>query len=274
MNIDTIKTALTKYNQDEVDTFIAYLNHLANEKKQGAYKNPWLQHRNDDYLINCFKQVSKDGLVFDGKHITLQSTGISFDYIAFKNKMLTVYPESLFDVQLVRSGDKFKFSKDSGHITYQHEITNPFGDSDVVGAYCIIKNKRGEFLTTLSRAEIDKHRMVAKTDFIWKAWFDEMSLKTVIKKACKQHFADVFSNMEVLDNEQQDIEQPLGISVETKQAIEAIDCMDALKDYYNQHKDANAGILEDFTKACTNRKTELLKAQEQADSEAETNADS
>ncbi len=264
MDTDTIRAALTKYSDEEVNNYINYLNTLANEKKQGKHKNPWIQHRSDDYLINCFNVVKKDDLDFDGKHITLQSTGISYDYVAYKNKMINIYPESLFDVQLVKNGDKFKFSKESGRITYQHEIVNPFGDSEIVGAYCIIKNKRGEFLTALSRTEINKHRMVAKTDYIWSNWLNEMVMKTIVKKACKTHFSDVYHNIETLDNEQYDLEQPLNVNLEVKQAIEAINCMDKLKDFYNKHKDENAGTLEGFTRLCTKRKEELIKVSKES----------
>ena len=274
MNIDTIKSHLSQFDNDEVEIFINYLNHLANEKKNGKYKNPWVQHRSDEYLAGCFKAVNKDGLAFDGRHITLQSTGVSFDFVAYKNKMLNIYPESLFDVQLVREGDKFSFSKVSGTVSYQHEIANPFGDSEIIGAYCVIKNKRGEFLTTLSRTEIDKHRKVARTDYIWANWFNEMVTKTIVKKACKTHFADMYQSMETLDNEQNDLEQPLGISIETKQAIEAIKTIEELNNYYKANNSANSGVMEDFTKACASRKETILKTQETPEMEAETNGDS
>ena len=165
-----------------------------------------MDQKSDQYFINCFLSVAKDGLTIDGKHVTINNNGVSYDYIAYKNKMLQIYPETLFDVQLVRDGDKFNFSKSSGEIQYSHDMNNPFDDTEVIGAYCIIKNKRGQFLTTLSRKEIDKHRKVAKTDYVWKNWFDEMSLKTVIKKACKTHFEDIYSNMEELDNTQYELE--------------------------------------------------------------------
>lgn len=271
MNADNIKKALSNYENEQVIVYIRYLSFLANEKKNGKYKNTWMNHRDDDYLSSCFKQVSNDGLIFDGKHITLQSTGVSYDYVAYKNKMLSIYPESLFDVQVVKEGDKFQFSKDSGHISYKHEITNPFGDADIIGAYCIIKNDRGEFLTVLSRAEIDKHRKVAKTDFIWNNWFSEMVMKTIIKKACKTHFLDVYQNMETLDNEQYDLDQPLGIPIETKQAIESIKSLEELTDYYNNNKANNAGVLEDFTLACTNRKNTLKT---ESDKQAKTDENS
>ena len=78
MNTEIIKKGLTKFNSDEVDSFVNYLTRLATEKKRsGEIKNPWVNQRPDAYLINCFKQVNGDGLSFDVQHITVQPTGIS-----------------------------------------------------------------------------------------------------------------------------------------------------------------------------------------------------
>ena len=111
MNNQTIKTALKDSGQDKVARYLLYCNFLLNEKKKDGQnwvnKNPWMVKRTDQQLIEFFKLVSNDGLEFDGKHITLQSTGVSYDYVAYKNKMLIVYPESLFDVQLVYKDDVF-----------------------------------------------------------------------------------------------------------------------------------------------------------------------
>lgn len=258
MNFEKIYSILNNYDKNSVSAYISYISKLLNEKNKGNQKNPWINYKSEEYLSECFKKVVDDGLIFDGEHVTLQNTGVSYDYVAYKNKMLLIYPETLFDVQLVRAGDNFKFSKKSGLITYQHDINSPFSEAKVIGAYCVIKNKRGEFLTTLSAIELEKHRKVAKTDYIWANWTDEMNLKTVIKKACKQHFSDIYQVIETLDNEQYDIEQPLSISLQTKQAIEAISTIDELKEYYTKNKDANSGVLEDFTKACSG-KSEVLK---------------
>lgn len=121
--------------------------------------------------------------------------------------MFLAYPETKFDVALVYNGDKFSFEKTDGNVLYQHTIANPFGqeDKDVIGAYAIVRNSRGEFLTTLSANDIAKHRKVAKTDYIWKAWFQEMCLKTITKKACKLHYGDVYTKIEEMDNEQYDL---------------------------------------------------------------------
>lgn len=210
MNPDTIKQGLKKYPENQVNNYVAYLQRLVAEKdRQGRLKNPWMNHQTDDFLIRIFKAVADDGLVFDGDNITLQSTGVSYNYQAYKNKMLLAYPESIIDVSLVYKEDTFQFQKQSGKVQYTHTIGNPFtrDETAIIGAYCVIKNHRGEFLTLLSKSDIDKHRKVAKTDYIWKAWFAEMALKTIMKKACKQHFKDVFQTIETMDNENYDLEK-------------------------------------------------------------------
>ncbi|MDD2263113.1 MAG: recombinase RecT [Clostridia bacterium] len=208
--------------KEAVENYASYCQRLLLEKtKDGKLKNPFMQYKKPEELANLFRRVLADGLIFDGKHITLQSTGISYDYIAYKNKMLLAYPESKIDVSVVSDKDEFSFSKENGLVSYEHKIKEPFGNNNIVGAYCVIKNNRGEFLTMLNMEEIDKHRKVAKTDYIWQSWFKEMVLKTVIKKACKQHFDDVYTKIEELDNENYDLENPLDIDIKVKQEIEA-----------------------------------------------------
>lgn len=197
-------------NKEHVNNYAVYCQSLLNAKdKQGNARNPWMKHNHPQKLAEAFQLVRSQGLVFDGKHITWQSTGISFDYVAYKNKMLLVYPESKIDVSVVYKADTFTVSKESGKVEYTHTIGDPFGstEADIIGAYTVIKNERGEFLTTLNQAEIKKHRSVAKTDYIWQAWFKEMVMKTVIKKAVKYHFDDVFVEIEKQDNEQYDLEK-------------------------------------------------------------------
>lgn len=276
MNANTIKNSLSEYDQGEVETFVNYCDKLLTEKKkdgnQWVIKNPWMSQRKDLQLAEFFKMVRKDGLEFDGKHITLQSTGISYDYIAYKNKMFLAYPETLIDVGIIYKDDEFSFKKDSGIVTYTHKINNPFGQSeaDMKGCYCVIKNKRGEFLTLLSMSDIEKHRKVAKTDSIWKAWFNEMALKTVIKKACKTHFSDIFQHIETLDNEQNDIDQTLNISIETKQDLEAILTIPELNSYFMSNKGKNSGIIKDFTKACASRKEQIVSDSAKKDENADS----
>lgn len=257
MDKNKIVEALKGHTQEDVEKFASYCVRLSVERdrKTGQLKNPWVLKIPEQQLANYFKRVAKDGLIFDGVHISLQSTGISYDYIAYKNKMFFAYSESEVDVSLVYEGDEFSFWKESGKVTYTHKITNPFEQKNIIGGYCVIKNRRGEFITLLSREDIDKHRKVAKTDYIWQQWFAEMALKTVIKKACKQHFSDIYQNIENNDNENYELENPIDLDLKYKQEIDEIETVKELKAYY----DKNKGKGKDFDKYVLVRKKQLYE---------------
>lgn len=266
MKEEIIKLLSDVEQKEDVENFASYCLRLSLEKtKDGKLKNTFMQYKKPAELANFFRRVMATGLVFDGKHITLQSTGISYDYIAYKNKMLLVYPESQIDMSLVFAGDTFDFRKESGKVFYSHKIADPFKasskDADIIGAYCVVKNNRGEFLNTLNKLEIEKHRKVAKTDYIWKAWFGEMVLKTIIKKACKQHFDDVFTKIEEIDNENNDIENPIDLELELKQKVDDIKTIEELKAFYL----ANKGKGKDFDAYVNAKKKSLLDAQKKTD---------
>ena len=251
MDVNKIIALLVDYPKEHATAFAEYILKMA-----GDTKTEWVNKKSEGEQASLFKLVAKDGLVFDGKHISLQTTGISYDYVAYKNKMLLAYPESKVDMGIVYAGDKFSVAKESGSVIYTHEIANPFEQKEagIIGAYCVIVNKRGEFLTLLSNDDIEKHRKVAKTDFIWKAWFKEMVLKTVIKKACKQHFADIYESIEEKDNENYSLDNPLDLDLKLKAEIDAINDIEALKVYYQANKGKGAA----FDKYVTIRKEQLL----------------
>lgn len=209
--------------------------------------------------MSFYKKVALDGLNIDGEHITLSSRGISYDYFAYRNLMYLRYPETTWDFGIVFKDDTFKFQKQSGKVIYTHDINNPFNqdENNIIGAYVVITNKRGQFLTLLSKENIDKCRKVAKTDNIWNQWYLDMALKTVIRKAVKIHFADMYQNVETLDNENSDLELPLDVDIKDKGNIEQITTLEELKKYYNENKGRNAGILQGFNKLVSIRKAEI-----------------
>lgn len=239
MNYENLKKELSSHErQAEIDVYFSYLKKLEVEKdmKTGDLKNKWFQYFTEKQAADLFKKVAIDNLFIDGDTITLQFKGsvmLSYNYQAYKNKLLNIYPETLFDIQNVHEGDIFNFKKESGKVVYSHEITNPFNtDKKIIGCYCIIKNSRGEFIETLNMDDIKKMRAVAKTDFIWKAWEGEMILKSVIKRACKRHFKDLVVNIEKTDNEDYDLEKPLIIEESDENAktiLNAAKTLDELK---------------------------------------------
>jgi len=208
--VDFIKNSTGKdFNKESAEQYAAYCMRLLIEKnRDGNIKNTWMQHKTIEQLDGLYRRVRKEGIDFDGKHVTLQTRGITYDYQAYKNKMMIVYPESIIDLQLVYKGDDISFSKQSGSVTYSHNFGSPFDrkEEDIIGGYCVIKNRRGEFLTILTDEDIKKHKKVSKTDHIWNAWFPEMCLKTIFRKATKNHFDDDFGDMNEVDNENYDLE--------------------------------------------------------------------
>ena len=223
-------------------------------------KQAWAKGKSDKFWDNAWEVIVRSGLEFDGKHITVNSNGASFDYVAYKNKMLQVYPDSLIDIDLVYKGDTFVFEKDSGSVTYKHIIGNPFdhNDDNILGGYCVIKNKRGEFLTLLSKEEINKARKVAKTDSIWKAWFAEMCKKTIIKKAVKFHF-DAIEDEDNKNYDLDKINEEETFPEALKNAITNAESYDALKDIYKREYTSlkTAALKAEFIQYSTARKQEL-----------------
>jgi hypothetical protein len=77
---------------------------------------------------------------------------------------------------------------------------------------------------------------VAKTDFIWGAWFAEMSMKTIWKKAIKAHFEDIYSEIIEMDNEENNLDIPVNIELSWKKEIDEIKKVEDLKGYYGKNK--------------------------------------
>lgn len=96
-------TDKTPYTEEDVEKFAGYCCRLASEKDKdsGKLKNPWVLTKSTKDLASLFKRVQAEGIPFDGVHVTLQNTGISYDYVAYKNKMYLAYPETKFDVGIV-----------------------------------------------------------------------------------------------------------------------------------------------------------------------------
>ena len=231
---------LTGFDIVKVGKYVDYCVNLETEKdKNGGQKNPWMSKLTESQLAEFFKIVDQEGLEFDGKHIYISNsygkTSIGYDYQAYKNKMYITYPESVIDVGIVRENDVYNSWKESGKVHYKHVTGNPFSDEEIKGAYCVIKNKRGEFLTELSSAEIDKHRKKAKYDNIWKEWTVKMVMKTVIKSAVSIHYQDVFSGMELIDNDNFCLDNPIEITAELKNEIENIATLEGLKECFEKN---------------------------------------
>jgi len=265
VDFNKIKIELSKkHDEIKVVNFLNYLMKLETEKytngeKRGQEKNTWFRYKTEKDFIDMFNKLACDKLYIDGDIASIQSTGISLSYNAYKNLVLNKYPETKFDIQLVRETDDFNFQKKDGKVFYTHKLNNPFEDKPILGAYCIIKNKLGDFIEIISLKELEKIRKTAKTDYIWATWTSEMYLKTVIKRACKRHFKDITIKTDNIDNENYDVENPIDIDIKIKQDIEAITTIEELSLYYKSNIQNNDNP-KSFNKLICMRKEELKNA--------------
>lgn len=236
--------------KDEVQQYISYCAALEQDSKGW-----WMKEESVRKLQTYFEQVKREGLVFDGQHVSLNKRGITYDYVAYKNKLLSVYPEAKVDPRLVYEGDTFTYSYDSGKLSYTYKPSDPFKQAPggIIGAYCVIITDRGQFMTTLSKEEIDKHRQVSLMKNIWEKWYREMAYKTVIKKACKDHFNDVFEAMNEEDNKQVDLEIPLDLPENVVNEITNITTLEGLRTY----KKESSHHGEAFERMIAKRQKEL-----------------
>jgi hypothetical protein len=233
---------------------------LESEKKDNAPKNKWFPFFKEDEAIDIYKKVAKDNVFIDGETITISNRGkiiVSYNYQAYKNLLLNVYPESTFDIQVVNEGDDFSFFKDSGRVIYSHRLKDPFANhKTIIGTYCIIKNNRGEFLETLNMEDIAKMKAVATTKNIWDAWESEMVLKSVIKRACKRHFRDIVVNVEKLDNENYDLNLA-NVDTIVQSAIEKTTKFAELTKIYNENVNSVSDKVN-FIRLLGERKEQLM----------------
>lgn len=268
MNYEKIKSGISKIDHiresdlAHIDNYVTYLRFLETEKnKDQTIKNPWFAQQTENQLIDVYKKVATDNVFIDGETITIGFRGkllITYNYQAYKNLVLNIYPETLFDMQNVHEGDAFSFNKENGKVIYSHKINDPFAlDKKIIGTYCIIKNNRGEFLETLNMQDIEKMKAVATTKNIWNEWQSEMVLKSVIKRACKRHFRDIVVNVEAIDNESNDMER---VNVEDliQQRIEEAGTFEDLTKIYKSEKD-NVKDKINFTRLLGERKESLMQ---------------
>lgn len=204
----------------EVKKLIAYIDSINKKDKNG--KDLTFNMQPTDLLKLYIKYINV-GIVLDGVNAVLAGFNKVFiTWVGYKNKVISVYPESEFDTQLVRENDTINFAKESGSVVYTHSIADPFSSNKgIIGAYCVIKNKRGEFLETLGADDFAKMKQTAQISSTWDKWESEFWLKSVIKRACKRHFNDVVEEIDKIDNEDYTLEDVGAGEAKKKAIIEA-----------------------------------------------------
>lgn len=260
---NTLENLSKNYDKGSVSIYVSYLKQLGLEKdKEGKLKNYWFSKLTEQNFIDVFIKVhSKTGMYIDGDSITLNFRGkllVTYDYHAFVNRVLISYPETIFDYQIVYEEDEFSFEKVNGKVIYKHKIGNPFANKKkIIGAYAVIKNRKGEFVEMINTETITKMRNSSTMKSIWEIWEDRMVLKSVIKRICSSHFHDITQEISSMDNEESEPALAnLDDDIQTK--IENAKSLKELTEIYKENvklvKDVNA-----FTLLCSTKRKLIEK---------------
>lgn len=260
---DKAKEAHQAWNAG-AEVYISYLQKLEREKKKDGNSwvaaNPWIAKLSEERAASLFASVAAKGLYIDGECVLLQTRGIEvvpeYTYNAYKNLVITKYPDTVFDWGVVYEGDEYTFSKNNGKVTYTHKILNPFATNrNIVGAYGIIRNSSGEFIELINQTDIAKFRNIAKTKNVWDTWYDRMVLKSVIKRICTTAFKDVVKEIENEDNENYDLDRA-NINEDIQKELDECKAIADITIVYNKYIN-NVSDVNAFTALCSKRKQEL-----------------
>lgn len=176
------------------------------------------------------------GIPLDGLNAAITGKNKVFiTWVGYKNKVLSIYPNAQFDVQLVHEGDDYEFNKDSGKVIYTHKMADPFASPPIKGAYAVLKYERGEVLETLDRPTFEKMKKTSMMVKTWNDWESEFFLKSVIKRVCKRAFHDEFAEIEKIDNEDYDLNEGNGKVKVTRTPAKTDEIKEA-KDFLNTSK--------------------------------------
>lgn len=195
-----------KFSAAEADQFLAYVQgektrEAASKAKDPKAFTPVTNNTEEQQYTMAFKWHAQ-GLIIDGVNVVITGRGMSMvTYNGYKNKVKQVYPDATFDIQLVRQGDDFKVAKENGSVIYTHNFGDPFGNKEIIGAYCVIKFGNNDYFEALGKEDYEKMKSSSKNPTTWNKWASEFWLKSVIKRACKRHFNDITVELDRMDND-------------------------------------------------------------------------
>lgn len=222
----TLKDKLKKMRMPvgDINKFLAYVQGEKTREAAGKAKDPKayapVTSNTDDMLYTMAFKWYGQGLVIDGVNVVVTGRGMAMvTYHGYKNKVKQVYPDATFDVQLVREGDTFSVSKESGAVVYQHNFGDPFTDKPIQGAYCVIKFGGNDYFEALNKKDFEEMKNSSKNPSTWTKWPSEFWLKSVIKRACKRHFNDVTIEIDKMDNEEYGLAERVKASDDKKADI-------------------------------------------------------
>lgn len=175
-----------------------------------AYTDPklaFVKKFKPEDLIALWRRAQRWHMNLDGVNCWFDPrSGIFFNYIAMKKAVLSIYPNSRFDVQIVLKDDKFTCGRTQNGVTYNYEKADPFenlvfevvrvqggykikDNTNFKGAFGVFVANDGtgtEVLELLTPADLQEIVQTSKQIGQWNKWSGEYIMKTVFKRVCKR----------------------------------------------------------------------------------------
>lgn len=221
----------------------SFLNHIRDlyvvtkkEEEDAGGKEPYkfITSIEDRQLLQWFNHCSARGEEIDGKSVCITPRGLTRDWRGLENVILRAYPKAKVDCGLIRKGDTYTFSKESGRFVYSHNMANPFASAaDIEGAYCVISLNGEDYAEFINLARYAQLKGMSKQKHLWDKFPDQFWRKSALRAAANliSHRSPVLNEVMSQENDDTDLEKarPLG-------SIEAV-----LKD--------ESGALEEYLEA-------------------------
>lgn len=189
-SLDNIKAelALSSEQYSKLSKFVAF----------SATNNPNLNNCTLESVVKAFYFFGKTGLVPDGVEATLVArkdkiNGLVAVYQPMVQGVLkTIHANEAiqsFNVKSVYLGEDFKVTTDENgdHIYYEQDFSVERIDDNIALFFAVAKLKSGQVIVeVMTKRQVDKHKLLAKTPYIWQKWYSEMGIKTVIHRILKR----------------------------------------------------------------------------------------
>ena len=157
--------------------------------KNHLFPIPYYNSKNQKYDMQF--QIGYEGLKYE-----------ALKYSLFK----------IVDIQadFIYSNDSFEIIKDAiNGESYRLKINNPFDRGQIIGGYgyAVYDDPRQNKLIVMSKKDIDDVKKKAKSQAFWKDYYNEMALKTIVRRICKRvpldpkKFDDYYRLMQKFDGD-------------------------------------------------------------------------
>lgn len=199
---ETFKASLPDEKKAEFQAFRDYY--------RKAYSDPkltFVKKFKPEEVIALWRRAQRWHMNLDGINCWFDPrSGIFFNYIAMKKAVLSIYPNSRFDVQIVLKKDTFTCGRTQDGVTYNYVKADPFenlifevvktqngykikDNTNFKGAFGVFVANDGtgtEVLELLTPADLQEIVQTSRQISQWNRWSGEYIMKTVFKRVCKR----------------------------------------------------------------------------------------